>query len=145
MRLEENPIYIEDIEKIADQSFPWEKLENKTFLISGSTGMIPCSAVSQCVCAHGGLFYRAARQFFRGGAAGDDCADVHRRVARFHRRRYQDDHIFHTACRHSFGSNQSLRKGIPLFPAEGSLPQVGGHHVDRAACRARRHAALHTG
>ena len=40
MRLEDNLIYIEDIEKIADQSFPWEKLENKTFLISGSTGMI---------------------------------------------------------------------------------------------------------
>ena len=40
MRLEDNSIYIEDIEKIADQSFPWEKLENKTFLISGSTGMI---------------------------------------------------------------------------------------------------------
>ena len=30
MRLEDNSIYIEDIEKIADQSFPWEKLENKT-------------------------------------------------------------------------------------------------------------------
>lgn len=40
MKLEENALYIEDIKRIAQQSYPWEKLKNKSFLISGATGMI---------------------------------------------------------------------------------------------------------
>ncbi|MBR4329596.1 MAG: NAD-dependent epimerase/dehydratase family protein, partial [Candidatus Riflebacteria bacterium] len=35
-----NPIYIDDLKKIADFDLPWEKLENKTLLIIGATGMI---------------------------------------------------------------------------------------------------------
>ena len=37
MRLEENSVYEADVRMIAQQSYPWEKLENKSFLISGAT------------------------------------------------------------------------------------------------------------
>ena len=35
-----NPIYQFDITCIASLEIPWEKLNNKTFLITGATGMI---------------------------------------------------------------------------------------------------------
>lgn len=40
MRLEENAVYTADVERVAQMTYPWEKLENKSFLISGATGMI---------------------------------------------------------------------------------------------------------
>jgi nucleoside-diphosphate-sugar epimerase len=40
MNLLEHPLYLEDIKKVASQSLPWEKLKNKSLLISGSTGLI---------------------------------------------------------------------------------------------------------
>ena len=35
-----HPLYVEDIKKISDYTFPWEKLENKKILITGASGMI---------------------------------------------------------------------------------------------------------
>ena len=35
-----NPLYIEDVEKIANQAFCWEKLKNKSLLVCGATGLI---------------------------------------------------------------------------------------------------------
>lgn len=40
MKIYENPIYMNDIEYIATLNLPWEKLKNKTIMISGATGMI---------------------------------------------------------------------------------------------------------
>ena len=40
MNLIEHPLYLEDIKKVASQPLPWEKLKNKSLLISGSTGLI---------------------------------------------------------------------------------------------------------
>ncbi|HBJ1651644.1 NAD(P)-dependent oxidoreductase [Clostridium botulinum] len=40
MYLINNNLYREDITKVASLSFPWEKLKNKSIMISGSTGMI---------------------------------------------------------------------------------------------------------
>ncbi len=40
MKLTDHPLYQEDIEITAALDLPWEKLENKTVLISGATGMI---------------------------------------------------------------------------------------------------------
>lgn len=40
MELYENKLYIEDIEYICRLELPWEKLQNKSMLISGATGMI---------------------------------------------------------------------------------------------------------
>ena len=40
MNLIEHPLYLEDIRKVALQSLPWEKLKNRSLLISGSTGLI---------------------------------------------------------------------------------------------------------
>ena len=35
-----HPLYVEDIKKISDYTFPWEKLENKKILITGASGML---------------------------------------------------------------------------------------------------------
>ena len=35
-----HPLDVEDIQKISDYTFPWEKLENKKILITGASGMI---------------------------------------------------------------------------------------------------------
>lgn len=40
MNLIEHPLYLEEIKKVASQSLPWEKLKDKSLLISGSTGLI---------------------------------------------------------------------------------------------------------
>ena len=40
MNLMEQQIYIEDLEYICNLELPWKKLENKTILFSGATGMI---------------------------------------------------------------------------------------------------------
>lgn len=40
MNLYRNELYLEDVQKIAHVKMPWEKLENKTVLISGSTGLL---------------------------------------------------------------------------------------------------------
>ena len=40
MRLEEHPLYREDIRKTADLKLPWEKMQGCHILISGATGMI---------------------------------------------------------------------------------------------------------
>lgn len=40
MLLLENELYQEDISKIASLNYEWTKLKNKTFMISGATGMI---------------------------------------------------------------------------------------------------------
>ena len=40
MNLYENNLYLEDIELVASQDLPWDKLENKSIMITGGTGMI---------------------------------------------------------------------------------------------------------
>lgn len=40
MKREENPLYMEDVQKTAQINYPWEKLQNSSFLISGASGMI---------------------------------------------------------------------------------------------------------
>lgn len=39
-RLIDNPLYREDIEKVAGQALPWDKLKNRSLLVSGATGLI---------------------------------------------------------------------------------------------------------
>ena len=40
MNLIENTLYLEDIKKVAKQPLPWDKLKDRTLLISGATGLI---------------------------------------------------------------------------------------------------------
>ena len=40
MTLYENPMYLEDIAKVADLNLPWEKLQGRSVLISGATGLV---------------------------------------------------------------------------------------------------------
>lgn len=40
MKLIENSLYQEDIKRVAEQSLPWEKLKDKSLLVSGATGLI---------------------------------------------------------------------------------------------------------
>lgn len=40
MSLYKNDLYIEDIKRIASTKLPWQKLENKSVLLSGATGLI---------------------------------------------------------------------------------------------------------
>jgi nucleoside-diphosphate-sugar epimerase len=40
MKVYDNPSYIEDVKYVADLKLPWEKLKNKSIMISGATGMI---------------------------------------------------------------------------------------------------------
>ena len=40
MNLIEHPLYLQDIQMVVSQPLPWEKLKNKSLLISGSTGLI---------------------------------------------------------------------------------------------------------
>lgn len=40
MKIYENPQYTEDIKRVAALELPWEKLANKSILISGATGLI---------------------------------------------------------------------------------------------------------
>lgn len=40
MKVYENPLYINDIKYVAGLNLPWEKLENKSIMISGATGLI---------------------------------------------------------------------------------------------------------
>ena len=40
MNLYQNELYIEDINYITSLDLPWDALKNKTFLISGASGMI---------------------------------------------------------------------------------------------------------
>lgn len=40
MKLTENPLYREDLKKVADKSLPWDKLKEKSLLVSGATGLI---------------------------------------------------------------------------------------------------------
>lgn len=49
MNVHEHPLYQEDVRKIAEMSFPWEKLRDKSVLISGGTGMIG-SLLADVIC-----------------------------------------------------------------------------------------------
>lgn len=40
MNLIENAMYQDDIMKIVTHPLPWDKLQNKTLLISGATGLV---------------------------------------------------------------------------------------------------------
>ena len=40
MSLYTNELYLEDIEKVADVDLPWEKLQGKSVLLSGATGLL---------------------------------------------------------------------------------------------------------
>lgn len=40
MTLYENALYLEDVRNVASLSLPWEKLNNKSIMLSGTTGMI---------------------------------------------------------------------------------------------------------
>lgn len=40
MSLYTNELYLEDIKKLADVNLPWEKLQNKSVLLSGTTGLL---------------------------------------------------------------------------------------------------------
>ena len=40
MSLYTNELYLEDIKKVADVDLPWEKLQNKSVLLSGATGLL---------------------------------------------------------------------------------------------------------
>lgn len=40
MKLEDNELYKEDIKLICDSQMPWQKLQNKSVMITGATGMV---------------------------------------------------------------------------------------------------------
>lgn len=40
MKLIENALYQEDIMNVVAQPVPWDKLQDKTLLISGATGLV---------------------------------------------------------------------------------------------------------
>lgn len=40
MSLYSNEIYLEDVEKVSGTNLPWEKLQNKSVLLSGATGLL---------------------------------------------------------------------------------------------------------
>lgn len=40
MKLYDNPLYMEDVIKVGQTDLPWEKLKNKTIVISGATGLL---------------------------------------------------------------------------------------------------------
>ena len=40
MKVYESTLYLKDIEYVADLDLPWEKLQNKSIMISGATGLI---------------------------------------------------------------------------------------------------------
>lgn len=40
MKLIDNTLYVEDIQMVVSQPLPWEKLEGKSLLISGATGLV---------------------------------------------------------------------------------------------------------
>lgn len=40
MRIFENKLYLEDVDRVANIDLPWEKLKNKSVLITGATGLI---------------------------------------------------------------------------------------------------------
>lgn len=40
MRIEDNPLYLEDIQYLANLNLPWNKLKGKNILISGASGLI---------------------------------------------------------------------------------------------------------
>lgn len=40
MKVYENPLYLEDVQYIAQLDLPWQKLENRSIMISGATGLI---------------------------------------------------------------------------------------------------------
>ena len=40
MNLYDNPLYMEDVTYVADLNLPWEKLKDKSILISGATGLV---------------------------------------------------------------------------------------------------------
>ena len=40
MKVYENPLYLEDVNYVASLNLPWEKLNNKSIMISGATGLI---------------------------------------------------------------------------------------------------------
>ena len=40
MNVYDNSLYLEDVNYVANLNFPWEKLNNKSIMISGSTGLI---------------------------------------------------------------------------------------------------------
>lgn len=40
MKVYENPLFQEDIARVAALDIPWEKLQDKSMLISGATGLI---------------------------------------------------------------------------------------------------------
>lgn len=40
MRLYDDPLYMEDITYVADLDLPWEKMKDKSILISGATGLV---------------------------------------------------------------------------------------------------------
>lgn len=79
--LRQNPAYREDVAYVAGLALPWEKLDGKTFLISGATGLIGSFLVdvllyrnqhcgAQCtIYALGRNAARARERFPYGGAA----------------------------------------------------------------------------
>ena len=40
MDIHEHPLYKEDIKRVAELPLPWEKIQDVSILISGSTGLI---------------------------------------------------------------------------------------------------------
>ncbi len=40
MKIYEHPIYIEDVDYVAEMEFPWDKMRNGSILVSGATGLI---------------------------------------------------------------------------------------------------------
>nr|MCR5099839.1 SDR family NAD-dependent epimerase/dehydratase [Butyrivibrio sp.] len=40
MRLTDNKLYLEDLEKVKELNLPWEKLTGKTVMLSGATGLV---------------------------------------------------------------------------------------------------------
>lgn len=40
MKLYDNPLYMEDVIRVGQTDLPWEKLKNKTIVISGATGLL---------------------------------------------------------------------------------------------------------
>ena len=40
MNVYDNSLYLEDVNYVADLNLPWKKLNNKSIMISGATGLI---------------------------------------------------------------------------------------------------------
>lgn len=88
MNLMDNPDYAEDVERIARLDFDWERLHNRSFLISGGSGMVGSILIDVLMCKN---------------REGLNCTihglsrDRNRAMQRF-QRYWEDSHLTWTDC-----------------------------------------------